>query len=45
MLNQNPRQTKQRLTDYPVDYFTREEKEFATEAEAVRAAEALRVSV
>jgi|SRR2546429_4364374 len=31
--------------NYPVDYFTREEKKFATEAEAVRAAEALRVSV
>lgn len=28
--------------NYPVDYFTREEKEFATEAEAVRAAEAFR---
>ena len=31
--------------NYPVDYFTREEKEFVTEAEAVRAAGALRVSV
>jgi hypothetical protein len=30
--------------NYPVDYFTREEKEFSTEAEAVRAAEALRMA-
>ena len=29
---------------YPVDYFTREEKEFLTEVEAVRAAEALRMA-
>jgi len=27
--------------NYPVDYFTRDEKQFPTEAEAVRAAEAL----
>ncbi len=27
--------------NYPVDYYTREEKEFSTEAEAVRAAKAL----
>ena len=27
---------------YPVDYYTREEKEFSTESEAVRAAEAFR---
>ena len=30
--------------NYPVDYFTHEEKEFSTEAEAVRAAEALRMA-
>jgi hypothetical protein len=30
--------------NYPVDYFTREEKAFSTEAEAVRAAEALLVA-
>jgi hypothetical protein len=29
--------------DYPVDYFTREEKKFSTEAEAMRAAEAFRL--
>jgi hypothetical protein len=29
--------------NYPVDFYTREEKQFSTEAEAVRAAEALRV--
>jgi hypothetical protein len=30
--------------NYPVDFHTREEKEFSTEAEAVRAAEALRIA-
>jgi len=30
--------------NYPVDYFTREEKKFSTEAEAVRAAEAFRAA-